>query len=127
MLRVIEDFCSASNQRINFSKSWVICNDDIPEDLKTLLFVDKGFVKATTDIKYLGFPYIQNLIFTRIMMVMVGKLSHRIKSWAVRPLFQARRLVMIKSVLLALPIYIMFCYKLPQFIITKLHALIVKF
>lgn len=119
MLKVIDDFCKAFGQCINFAKSRGIFLEGIPSDLDHLLFEDKDFVKANSDIKYLGFSYIRNARFTKIMMVIIDRVNHRIGSWTVRPLSQTRRLVMIKSMLLAFPIYIMSCYKLPQFIIKK--------
>lgn len=44
-----------------------------------------------------------------------------------KPLSQAGRLIMIKSVLLALPIYLMSCYKFPKKLNCKLQQLISSF
>lgn len=126
ILRVIEEFCLVSRQCTNFSKSWIICSNGIPSTWK-ISFLSMGFVKASSDIKYMGFPYIHNSRFTWIMMAMVDKLKYRIESWTVKPLSQDGRLVMIKLLLIALLIYIMSCYELPHFIINKLHSLIDKF
>lgn len=85
------------------------------------MFMRKGFV-SNASIKYLGFPYIQNARHTRVIQNLVNKLSNKIESWATKPLSQAGRVVMMKSVLLSIPIYMMSCYKLPSHIIVQLHS-----
>lgn len=56
-----------------------------------------------------------------------NKMENKIGYWNLRQLSQARRLVMINSVLLALPIYMVSCYKIPYNIIRKDHYSISKF
>lgn len=79
------------------------------------------------DIKYLGFLFIRCVGHRTLMNNISNQLANKVESWSSRPLSRAGRLVMINLVLLALPIYLMSCYKMPQKIINKIQSSISKF
>lgn len=94
--------------------------------LEHYIFVEKGFVRVNSQIKYLCVPYIQNARYTKLMNSLHDKLVLRMGFWTIKPVFQAWKICN-DQVLLDLPIYIMLCYKLPQYIIHKLHSTIERF
>lgn len=74
------------------------------------LFDIKGFPSSNQeDIKYLGFPYLKNGTYTQALNKIVMDFQAKIDHWKLKPLSQIGRLIMVKSVLLSLPIYVMQC------------------
>lgn len=61
------------------------------------------------------------------MQTLVNKVSNMINSWTSKPMSQEGRFVMMKSILFAIPIYLMSCCKLPYGIIAKIPSIITKF
>lgn len=127
MLVVLDDFCYALGQQINYAKSQVICSNDLDSEIAHVLFEIKGFSRATQDITYLCFPFIKNAKCTSNLNTMVTKIDNKITSWKLKPLSQAGRIIMIKSILLSLPICLMACYKFPKNFCSKMHSSICRF
>lgn len=122
MINLVEYFCHFSGQRINFLKSQVICPANLSPEVTHYLFEIKGFSSANPeDIKYLGFPYLKNGRTTQFLSKVVLDIQNKIEHWKLKPLSQAERLIMTKSVLLAMPVYLMSCYKFPKKLTTKLQ------
>lgn len=111
ILATIEQFFQASRQTINFAKSQIIAANNLPAELEHFMFLDKGFIKVVHKIQYFRFPYIQNARHSNIMNSLILKISNNISSWTLKPLSQTIKLIMIKSVLLFLTIYLMSCTK----------------
>lgn len=89
MLNVIEFFCRYFGQRINFAKSQFIAANNLSPELYHFLVSEEGVSPSNSNLKHLGFPYIQNARYTRFMYYMVNKISNKIESWTTKPLSQA--------------------------------------
>lgn len=80
MIRIVEKFCEAFGQRINFVKSQVICCDNLSFDVAHFLFEVKGFPKSPEALKYLGFPYIKDgrsiRALNKVLMDTQSKIEH---------------------------------------------------
>lgn len=61
------------------------------------------------------------------MQVYVNKLQEKISGWLARPLSQAGRMVMTKSVLLVFPTYVITYFHLPKKICDQMARLMSKF
>lgn len=103
-LSVDEHFCLCSGQRINFKRSLVICADNLDSNVVASLI--KNARSAAP--------------FQKVYLQMKNK----VQNWKFRTLSQAGRLVMLKSVLLALPTYLMSCYEFPKTILSQLTKLL---
>lgn len=55
MLSVVDYFCFCSSQCINYTKSQVICGNNLDPRIAQFLFQHKGFKQASQDITW-GFP-----------------------------------------------------------------------
>lgn len=107
MLHTIEEFYLISGQNINFNKSQVICVEPFNQDIATFLFREKGFICNIQDIQYLGFTFLKNARSIVPFQKIYTHLKNKVKNWKFMNLSQAGRMVMLKSVLLALPTYLM--------------------
>ncbi|KAL5564798.1 hypothetical protein UlMin_027962 [Ulmus minor] len=85
-----------------------------------------GFDKISTSSAYLGLPLFRSGR-SKDFNFLVEKLDSKLAGWKSRVLSKAKRLVLIKSIALALPVYTMQSMKLPNSICSKLDALIRNF
>lgn len=88
-------------------------------------FETNSFSFCDSDFSNLGF--LKNLRYSKWLVSLLHKTKSKISRWKTRPLSQAGRMVMIKTVLLVLPNYVMSCYRFPKKIILGFHSLISRF
>ncbi|CAN6713710.1 unnamed protein product [Malus baccata var. baccata] len=115
LVQVIDEYCSASGQQVNKSKSSVFFGGNVPDQLSLHLATILGMEKVGNPGVYLGVPAIW------------GRLLGKIQGWKRSILSQAGREVLIKAVAQAVPAYPMNLFKFPKTFCNDLDALISKF
>ncbi|GAU39014.1 hypothetical protein TSUD_378900 [Trifolium subterraneum] len=117
----------ASGQEINLSKSEVFFSRNLSraaqEDLSNIMGVKHVLGTGT----YLGLPSIVGRIKKETFAYIKDRIWKRINSWRSRPLSRAGKEVMIKSVLQAIPAYVMSIYLLPESLIDEIERMINSF
>ena len=78
-------------------------------------------------LKYLGFSLKANLYLSRDWFWLIGKVEKRLKGWSHKWLSRAGRLVLVKSVLEAIPVYWMSLSWIPIGILEWFHNLCFKY
>lgn len=91
------------------------------------LYGEKDFSACGDGISYLGFLFIRNARCTTQLNSVLTKFESKISNRKVKPLSQAGRITMVKSILLSLPIYLMSCYKFPKRLCAKLQPCTSRF
>lgn len=76
---------------------------------------------------YLGIPLPFGRKKTEVYQYLIQHIHKRVHSWCNHLLSKAGKLVMIQSVLQALPSYIMNCLQLPKWVVNSLNTLIRRF
>ncbi|GJT10636.1 hypothetical protein Tco_0857678 [Tanacetum coccineum] len=117
----------ASGQNINFVKSSALFSPNCPEDLQQqlcdLLNVQRMDLKA----RYLGLPSVIGRNKNELFSFILDKVLHKMQGWKQKLLSQAGREILIKSVIQAIPSYVMQCYLLPKGFLDKLLTHIRRF
>ncbi|KAH1039055.1 hypothetical protein J1N35_040798 [Gossypium stocksii] len=117
---IISEYDQVLGQRVNFDKSLIYFGANVEPNVRELVTGILGVWVATNPEKYLGLP------------MMIG----RKKRWAFAnfvDLFRKRMdgwglcYVFIKSILQAIPVYVMQCFALPKMLCRKLEGLLNKF
>jgi hypothetical protein len=124
---VLEFYCQASGQRINFDKSSVFfskrCPEIVREEMKGILNVPN----ETLSEKYLGMPSDVGRSVNGAFKFLRDRLWKRIQGWIEIILSAGGKEILIKSIAQAIPIFSMACFKLPRGLCQKLNALIRDF
>eukprot|EP00253_Pinus_taeda_P016827 PITA_16827 len=124
--RILDLFAEASGLEINRDKSCVFIFNTM-EQIKTHLTRLLGFKRGEFPTKYLG-----NLLdFTSKKLKnwqgVLEKLRNRVANWAFRTLNMAGRIVLVESVLQAIPIYPLSIMATPLGICSKIREIMRKF
>lgn len=127
ILRCLKLYGEASGQQINPAKSSIIFGEKVQEgmkaDIKQILRIDKEGGEGT----YLGLPEVFKGSKKRILNYIREKLQHRLHGWFAQTLSQGGKEILLKSIALALPVYAMSVYKLPQDLCSKLTSAMREF
>ncbi|OMO53103.1 Endonuclease/exonuclease/phosphatase [Corchorus capsularis] len=76
---------------------------------------------------YLGIPSLWGKTKREVLSVLKGRIMSRIQGWKQLLLSQGGREVMIKAVFIAIPMYLMACFKCPKSFCQELNAAAAKF
>jgi hypothetical protein len=120
--RILEDFGEASGEEINHSKPmiyFVNTNPTIQQNLANIL----GFERKTLPTKYLGIPLMDRACKNATWEGVINKLQARVKNWTYRALNLARRLILTKTILQAIPTYMNSVFPTPKGILQKIRAI----
>lgn len=99
VLGVVEIFCQGSSQKINVLKSLVFNSPGILRQVANVLFRTNHFQKSSKDFFYLGFHLLKSSCCYGQLEHLVSQAKKKISSLNLKSLFQAGRLMIIKSVL----------------------------
>ncbi|KAL5543740.1 hypothetical protein UlMin_007524 [Ulmus minor] len=122
----LDDFCRWSGQSFNALKSNIFFNPAARKQTTSLITAMMGFSYITPNSTYLGLPLFRS---SRIkdFNFLVEQLDSKLAGWKARTLSKAKKLILIKSIALAVPTYSMQTVKLPNAICSKLDARIRSF
>ncbi|XP_057444610.1 uncharacterized protein LOC130736850 [Lotus japonicus] len=125
--KILTIYERASGQMINLDKSMLSISRNVPDncfhELKQLLNV-----KAVESYdKYLGLPTIFGKSKSRIFHFVKDRVWKNLKGWKEKFLSRAGREVLIKSVVQAIPSYVMSCFILPDDLCADIDRMVSKF
>ena len=116
----------ASGQKVNRSKNALFFSKCTPIETKHDIKVALGIPKIMQYERYLGLPSFVGKGKKASFNYIKEKIWRKLQGWEGKLLSQARREVLLKSVIQAIPTYSMGCFKLPIDLCNEIEALIKK-
>jgi hypothetical protein len=120
-------YCRASGQRINLDKSSIFfskrCPGHIKDELKQILNVQN---ESLTE-KYLGMPSSVGRSINGAFKFLKDRIWKRVQGWIEQCLSAGGKDILIKSVVQAIPIFSMACFKLPRGLCQHINSMIGRF
>ena len=127
VMKVVRKYGQASGQRINLEKSSILfgkrINGTVRQHIKNTLRIQNEGGMGT----YLGIQEDISGSKCKLFAFLKDKLVHRMNGWTCRWLSKRGKKVLIKSILLALPTYVMSSFLLPLAICEHLASVIAQF
>lgn len=127
MKQILDVYCFASSQEANLQKSGVFFSANTDSDTKEDVCSALGISSTDAPGLYLGIPAIWKRSKCPALSFIKDKVAKRVNSWKRNFLSFRGREVMIKSVISAIPAYIMNCFKLPLRTCRELDAMVSNF
>ncbi|KAL9669875.1 hypothetical protein QQ045_007425 [Rhodiola kirilowii] len=124
---ILRRYESISGQRVNLSKSEVVCSRTVSKTIKHELTDRMGMKIVEAHSSYLGLPNGFSHRKAASFRNIEEKVIRKIGDWKHKLLSSAGREVLIKSILQAIQIYAMSCYKIPLLLCRKLAGDFFKF
>lgn len=112
--QTLHNFCLSSGQKVSSEKTRVFFSKNVSRSLKQNICETMGF-SATEDLgKYLGIPIIHKKVCLNTFNYVIEKVKQRLSSWKAKTLSFASRVTLAKSVIQAMPTYVMQASVLPR-------------
>lgn len=127
LVRILDEYCSASGQKINLHKSNVFFGKNVPTVLVEELTGILGMEKVDDPRVYLGVLAIWGRSKKAGLAYVKGRLLGKIQGWKKSTLLTVGREVLIKAVAQAIPAYPMNLFKFPATFYKELDSMIADF
>eukprot|EP00253_Pinus_taeda_P001418 PITA_01418 len=111
--KILNDFAMASSMVVNLCKSkffFFNTHISIQRNVSRIL----GFQRESLPSKYLGVPLTIKPLHKSIWEPLISKMQDKVKKWTVRSLNLANRLVLAKTVLQAIPVFMLSALPTPK-------------
>nr|XP_045088271.1 uncharacterized protein LOC123496916 [Aegilops tauschii subsp. strangulata] len=125
--QLLDTYCQATGQRINFEKSSIFFSKGVAESVRAEI---KGLLHVpseTLNEKYLGMPSDVGSSRNGAFKYLKDRLWNKIQGWIEKTMSTAGKEVLVKSVAQAVPVFSMSCFKLPRGLCEHLNMLVRKF
>lgn len=127
LLEILRKYETASGQSINLAKSSITFSSKTPDEAKRRIREQFRIHNEGGVGKYLRLPKHFGRRKRDIFAALVDRLRQKAHSWTSRFLSGAGKLVLLKSVLAAMPVYSMSCFKLPHSLVKQLQSVLTRF
>ena len=127
MKEMLQIYAISSGQLMNFEKSAVYFSRNIPKTRRAEIYQELESLKEATNGRYLGLPMAIGRTKNQVFGYIKSAVIKRLKGWTNKMLSMAGKEVLIKSVILAMPNYVMSCFKLPKGLCDEIFKSIANF
>ncbi|CAL1372514.1 unnamed protein product [Linum trigynum] len=127
LLSLLREYESISGQRVNLMKSAAFFSPNMVQSDQEDLGEFLGIGSIGLQDHYLGLPSLMGSSKIDTFRYVEEKLLSVLAGWKNRCLSSAGKEVLLKSVAMALPVYVMSCFRLPLELIRRLNAHMARF
>ena len=127
IMNVLKIYEAASGQLINLDKSAVFFSRNMISDQREEVRQALRGMNEAKQGKYLGLPMVISRTKDQIFGFVRENIKRRLQNWKSKFLSSAGKEVMLKSVAMAMPTYVMSCFKLPRKLCKDINALMANF
>ncbi|KAL3535370.1 hypothetical protein ACH5RR_003831 [Cinchona calisaya] len=127
IMEIIHQYEATTGQLVNLKKSSIFISRNTNQTVKDNMCHILGDVKCVTQGKYLGLPMVITKSKNQNFGVVRERIKKRIMDWKCNFLSLAGRETLIKPVALAMPVYVMSCFKLFKSLCTEIKTMLARF
>ena len=127
LTEILQRYEQASGQKINKMKSTITFSKKAPQSLKDKVKRELDIQKEGGVGKYLGLPKHFGRKKKDLFTSMVYRIRQKAISWSTRFLSTAGKMIMLKTVLSAMPTHSMSCFKLPVSLCKRIQSILTRF
>lgn len=124
--QILEDYEVCSGQKVNLIKSSLFFRKNVQQQIRRQICQELDGITVQEKYKYLGLPLVIGRSKAQAFKFVEDAAVRKISSWKNNFLSQAGKEVLLKSVVMSLPIYIMSCYKLPGILCHEIERRMTK-
>uniref|UniRef100_A0A803P9R9 Reverse transcriptase domain-containing protein n=1 Tax=Cannabis sativa TaxID=3483 RepID=A0A803P9R9_CANSA len=124
---VLDSYSALSGQCINFTKSNLCVGNKIKSTDGQWLASALGVTFTENHSKYLGLPAFVGKNKKEAFGLVRNKVWEKLQGWKMGLFSQAGREVLIKSIIQAIPVYVMSCFRISKGLLSEIQALIARF
>ncbi|XP_071905812.1 uncharacterized protein [Coffea arabica] len=127
IMKVLKTYENASGQLVNLDKSAVFFSKNVDNEQKKDVCLALGGMAEAKQGKYLGLPMVVSRSKEQIFGFVRDNIRKRCQNWKNKLLSPAGKEVLLKAVVMAMPTYVMSCFKLSRRLCKDICALMANF
>nr|XP_027103245.1 uncharacterized protein LOC113724555 [Coffea arabica] len=124
---IIQQYGQATGQVVNFDKSAMFFARNTPIMIRKEISEVLDNMREAQSGKYLGLPMTIGRAKNQVFGYLKNKIHSKLQDWKHKMLSQGGKEILIKSVIMTMPNYIMSCFKLPKCMCKEISARIARF
>ncbi|XP_071939027.1 uncharacterized mitochondrial protein AtMg00310-like [Coffea arabica] len=124
---ILTKYGNASGQVVNYEKSALFFSKNTKERMKQEISESLDNMKEAVNGTYLGLPMAIGRSKAQVFGFVKNKISSKLQGWKQRLLSEGGKEVLIKAVTMAMPTYVMACFRLPKGLCREITRKIAKF
>ncbi|XP_071939954.1 uncharacterized protein [Coffea arabica] len=124
---ILTKYGNASGQVVNYEKSALFFSKNTKERMKHEISEGLDNMKEAVNGTYLGLPMAIGRSKAQVFGFVKNKISSKLQGWKQRLLSEGGKEVLIKAVTMAMPTYVMTCFRLPKGLCREISGKIAKF
>jgi hypothetical protein len=125
--KVLDDYKKASGQRLNKGKTSLFFSRNTGEDMRAQVLSIAGINTTQRYEKYLGLPALIGKSKVSSLSGIKGRIWDKMQGWKEKFLSHARKEIMLKAVVQAIPTYTMSVFKVPKTLCNEINSMMAKF
>lgn len=125
--RCLQTYCNWTGPAVNWNKYAIHFSGNTTAQMRNANCRLMGMRECHHKESYLGHPFCNFFSKSTVYTGLLEKMKNKISGWKKRTLFMAGRLVLIKSVVQAIPLYVMQSFLLPRSLLQKMDRKIKNF
>ncbi|BFG34431.1 hypothetical protein CerSpe_207050 [Prunus speciosa] len=127
MVQLLNVFCEASGQQINYSKSCLFFTPNIPDCMRREIEDTLNIREIDDPGKYLGLPTLWGRAKKDALAYIKDRINKKVQNWKQALLSQAGKEILLKAVVQAIPAYPMNIFRFPTFLCNELNSIMANF
>ncbi|XP_021761446.1 uncharacterized protein LOC110726302 [Chenopodium quinoa] len=124
---ILNKYEATSEQKINLEKSEVSFSKGVHLPSRITLSSILGMEMVDNHVKYLGLPTVVGRSKKAIFAFVKDRIWKKVQGWKEKFLSRAGKEVLLKSIIQAIPTYLMGVYRFPEGLIQEIHAMMARF
>ncbi|KAL0449246.1 UNVERIFIED_CONTAM: hypothetical protein Slati_1481000 [Sesamum latifolium] len=125
--RMLDQFERASGLKMNLQKSAIVFSHNVEPNNREELAAVLGVHVVDKHAKYLALPTSIGKSKREIGDSIKNRIWGKLNNWAAKKLSQAGRAVLIKTVVQAIPVYTMGCFRIPDSLLAEIESMTAQF
>ncbi|KAI5424331.1 hypothetical protein KIW84_030502 [Lathyrus oleraceus] len=123
VMRTLNMFCNMSGKEVSQEKTSLLFSKNVNRNMHNKLVNLSGYRVTSNLGKYLGVPIRGKMLRKNDFNYLVDQITAKLVSWKKNRLSFAGRITLAKSVIEAMPIYLMMTNRIPKAIINEIHRI----
>ncbi|XP_058734199.1 uncharacterized protein LOC131605929 [Vicia villosa] len=122
MMNTFQQFSDSTGLSVNPQKCQIFYSG-MEEETINKVHEMTGYGRGTLPVRYLGVPLASKRVSTNHYLPLIERILSRIRHWSSNLLSIAGRILLVKSIFLAITQYWMMCFPIPKTVIHKIEAI----
>lgn len=124
---ILNEYQLISGQKINLAKSEIVFSRNVEMVTRHSIINTLGVGQVQKHLKYLRLPLVFGNSKSEFFKYLIERIWQKVLGWKEKLLSYAGKVTLIKSILMAIPLYPMMCFRIPKSVCKRITTIIYNY